>query len=253
MSFDNDFFEHLPEYHINLQKMPPPDGLKLAWDGSHLGEIDKYIIAYKKFEFEDTVYLWSKISSNLKLIQVRIFKYKDDIPLIADDLKKIFLIPQVGKHRALFKSNECVITRILGDENYDKYFYQHSKDFLSPGFVKEMQRVFVFRYLMCLNCNFENCIEIRTGNGSHYPISVKENTFSMFPDDPASRIPKTILKDWFDKDDEKVVEVAKEMLDGLDIMMLKFKISDIIMRYTNGRHIGWVNSIYDRLITLSNL
>lgn len=253
MHFEKGFFNHLPEHHINFEKMPAPDGVKLHWDGAHVGEIDKYVISYKKVEYDDTIYLWSKTSKKLELIQVRIFKYKDDVSLIADDIKKIFGIPQVGKHRALYKNNECIIVRFIGDESYEKYFYRYRREHLSPGFIKEMQRLFLFRYLICLNCNFENCVEIRTGNGSHYPVSFKENTFSLFPDDPASRIPKNIVKEWFDNDDEKVLEIGKEMLDGIDIMMLKFKIADAMMKYTNGKHIGWVNAIYDRLITLSNL
>jgi hypothetical protein len=253
MNFTESFFSDIPGYHISCYSMTPFEGLKLKWNGEHLGEIDKYVVAYRRNDYDDCIFLWEFRSKKLNLTEVRIMKYKDDIPLIADDLKALFQLPQAGKHRAILKGQECIITRYLGDVSYENYFCGKDKEALSPGFIQEIRRLYVFRYLICLNCNYENRIEIRTGLGAHFPISCRENTYSLNPIDSASRIPKNVIKEWFEDKDEMVIDIAKEMLDGKDITMFKFQISDAIRKYEHGRYISWVNAIYDRIRNMAGM
>lgn len=253
MNFPDLFFSDIPRYHIKLYSMLPFEGLRLKWDGEHLGEIDKYVVAYRKNDYDDCIFLWEYKNKKLVLTEVRIMKYKDDVPLIADDLKALFQLPQVGKHRGSYKGQECIITRFLGDISYEHYFYENKKDNLTPGFIQEIRRLYVFRYLICLNCNYENRIEIRTGLGAHFPISCRENTYSLNPIDSASRIPRNVIKEWFDDKDEMVIDVAKEMLEGKDITMFRFQISDTIRKYEHGKYISWVNAIYDRIRNMSGM
>lgn len=253
MNFPDIFFANIPKYHINIYSMLPFEGLKLKWNGEHLGEIDRYTVAYRKNDYDDCIFVWELKSKKLILTEVRIMKYKDDIPIIADDLKALFQLPQVGKHRGTFKGQECIITRFLDDISYERYFYENKRETITSGLVQEIRRLYVFRYLICLNCNYENRIEIRTGLGTHFPISCRENTYSLDPIDSASRIPKNVIKEWFDNDDEMVVAVAKEFLEGKDITMFKFKIGDTIRKYDHGKYISWVNSIYDRIRNMAEM
>jgi hypothetical protein len=164
------------------------------------------------------------------------------------------MLPTVGKHKASLKDELCIITKYENDIPYENFFETHSKKSLSPGFIKEMQRLYVFRFLVCLNCNYENRIEIRTGMGAHFPISCRENTYSLDPVDSASRIPKNVIKEWFENNDEMVIDVAKDMLSvASDITMFKFHISDNIRKYEKGKYISWVNSIYDRIRNMSGM
>jgi hypothetical protein len=61
------------------------------------------------------------------------------------------------------------------------------------------------------------------------------------------------VKDWFENDHYKAILLAKEMIDDFDITLLKFKMSDIIHKYEHGKYIGWINTIYDRLLTVKNI
>ncbi len=231
--------------------MPPSNGLKLAWDGSHLGDIDIYVTNDKKVEMEGTVNLLIKTNSCLnKIIQVKIFKYKDDVPLIADELKRIFGVSPIGKHRVRYFGDECIINKYVNDIPIEEFMkYVVDKSTLTPLFINEMRNIFAFRYLVCLNCNYENKINIRT-DSVPYPISYQETTFSLFADKSSCRIPKTIIKEWFDNDDMIFYDTVNLIMKDKDPMLIKFEVESIIRKY-NDKYIGWVNSIYDRIMHIN--
>lgn len=254
MSFEAKFFTRFP-MEPDVYPDPPStiNGLTLKWDNSDIGPIDDSVVFYKKMYDEDLLYLWEKKKNRLRLTPIRILKYKDDIPFIVEDFKKIFMIPTSGKHKAILRDNPCIITKYESDIPYENYFETHSKEGLSKGFIKEMQRLYVFKYLMCINCNFENRVEIRQCGTDIYPVSCRESKFSFTTDSRACRFPQTIIKEWFNNDDYMPIMVAKEMIDEMDINTLRFRLSDIIHKYEHGKYIGWVNTIYNRLQMVKNI
>ena len=116
-----------------------------------------------------------------------------------------------------------------------------------------MRNIFAFRYLVCLNCNFENKIDVRPGNDNPFPISCRETAFSLDNESNTSRIPKSIIKRWFNGSDEILTDTAKELIADRDITFIKFKIQDIINTYESGRHMGWCNSVYDKMLMVKNI
>lgn len=235
--------------------IPPPSikGLTLKWDNSDIGPIDDAIVFYSKKYEDDLLYVWECKKNKLKIVPIRILKFKDDIPLIVEELKKIFMIPTVGKHKASLKDELCIITKYENDIPYENFFETHSKKGLSPGFIKEMQRLYIFRFLVCLNCNYENRVEIRQSSSGIYPISCREAKFALSSDNNACRLPNNLVRDWFNNDHYNAIMLAKEMIDDFDITLLKFKLGDIIHKYEHGKYIAWVNTIYDRLLTVKNI
>ena len=234
---------------------PPSNinGLVLKWDNSDIGPIDDSIVFYRKMYDEDLLYVWEKKRNKLVLSPIRVLKYKDDIPFIVEEFKKIFLISTSGKHKAMIRDNPCIITKYENDIPYENYFQTHSKEGLSKGFIKEMQRLYVFKYLMCINCNFENRVEIRQFGQDIYPVSCREAKFSFTTDSGACRFPKTITKEWFEGNDYLPIMLAKEMIEGMDINTLRFRLSDIVHKYEHGKYISWVNTIYNRLLLVKNI
>jgi hypothetical protein len=232
--------------------LPPTSvkGLELKWNNSDIDSIDDSIVFYSKKYDDDLLYVWQRKKNKVKLTPIRILKYKDDIPFIVEEFKKIFMLPTVGKHKATIKGQTCIVTKYENDIPYDKFFETHTKTHLSKGFIKEMQRLYIFRFLICLNCNYENRIEIRQPVGDIYPISCREVKFSFCSDENACRLPNNLIKDWFNNDHYSAILLAKEMIEDFDIMLLKFKLCDIVHKYEHGKYIGWVNTIYDRLLTV---
>ena len=85
-----------------------------------------------------------------------------------------------------------------------------------------------------------------------YPVSIHEKSFCFNPDDDACRIPKSVLKKWFDNKPELLYSTVRDLLydNGFDTeMKLKTAIIDKIkecgVRYDNTL-VYWVNSIMDK-------
>jgi len=255
MNFEKAFFDSFKSEPTFLDMATPAiNSLELKWDNSDIGPIDDCVVFYQKEKGNDLLYVWERVNSRFQMTPIRIMKYKDDIPFIVEEFKRIFNIATTGKHKALLKNEECIIARYVNDIPYDEYFETHSISFVSDSLKKDIQRLYVFRYLVCLNCNYENRIEIRQPTiYDVFPISCQEIKFSLSSDNNACRLPNNVVKDWFDNDHYKVVEIGKEMLKNFDITMLKFKMGDIIRKYNNGKYIHWVNTIYDRLCLIKNI
>jgi hypothetical protein len=255
MNFEKGFFDSfiMESNYLPIQSSCIKS-LELKWDTSDIGSIDDSVVFYRREYNDDLLYVWEQLNGKLQLTPVRIMKYKDDIPFIVEDFKHIFKIPITGKHKALLKNRDCIITRYLNDIPYEEYFETHSISSISDSLKRDIQRLYIFRYLICLNCNYENRIEIRQSTiYDIFPIMCRDIKFSFLSDDNACRLPNNVVKDWFDNDHYKVILIAKEMIKDFDITILKFKMADIIRKYNNGKYIHWVNTIYDRLCLIKNI
>jgi hypothetical protein len=85
-----------------------------------------------------------------------------------------------------------------------------------------------------------------------YPVSINEKSFCFNPDDDSGRIPKDVLKRWFDNKPELLHDTVKDLLyeNGYDDEM-KLKsaliqcIKDCGVRYDNSL-VYWMNTIIDK-------
>lgn len=251
--FDKSFFENLV-----FPKMPPSVGLTLLWDGSDIGDITEYVLSYQKIEYGNCIDIWirtiklkktgEKTEVN-KLIPVKILKYKNEIPLIADEFKSLFKLPRTGVHRATFKGTICMIQKVIDDIPLEVYLQKVPKNRLSPLFQNEIRKIFAFKWLMCLNCNYDSKLDVRIENDSHFPISCKEYTFSLDGDKNACRVPKTVIKEWFENKEENFQNTVQELLIDKEPNYLKIEILKIINKYSNN-YVGWANAIYNKIIHL---
>jgi hypothetical protein len=255
LSIDENFFEHLDFFSEYNDEEMDKNPIKFTWDGSDLGSIDKHIYSCVKSEDDHILYIWTKNQKGEpKLIPVKILKYKNEIPIIIDECKPLFGIKKVGKHKALLKSIPIILIRYQGDISLKRYL---SDTMLVPEktgkyFIEEIRKVFAFRWLLCLNNNFENTIEVRTGAGINYPISCRENTFNYDSTSSSTRIPKTIVYTWFENKDELVDSTINTLIKGKDLSVLRFEIQKIIKKYDK-QLISWNNSIFEKLLVASNI
>jgi hypothetical protein len=254
LDLDENFFEHLEffsEYNDEMDKTP----IKFTWDGSDIGPIDKSIYSCIKSEDDHILYIWTKNQKGEpKLIPVKILRYKNDIPIIIDECKPLFGIKKVGKHKAILKSVPIILIRYQGDISLKRYLIDTMLTPEKTGkyFIEEIRKVFAFRWLMCLNNNFENTIEVRTGVGINYPISCRENTFNYDSSSVSTRIPKTIIHTWFENKDELVDTTISILIKEKDLSVLRFEIQKIIKKFD--KHlISWNNSIFEKLLIASNI
>ena len=250
LNFDKEFYSKINPVMEYSDTKPL---LNLQWDGTDVGNIDSCVMSITKTEYEEDEYilgLWSLNSKNQRVItRAKLLKYRDEVPLIADECKPLFGIKKVGKHKATLCGYEVILVRYQGDISLKKYLQDRNLKPEKTGvyFIEEMRKIFAFRWIMCLNNNFENTIEVRTEGTTCHPISCKENTFSYHATENATRIPKTIIKNWFEDNDDLSEKYIIDMLKDKDISMIRIQIQKIIMKF-NKQLIGWNNSIFDKML-----
>lgn len=244
--FPDDFFEDIQL----TNKIDIMDALNLTWDGSDIGAIDKYIYQCQKFEDDHILTLLTLSPKGItKFIHVKILKYKNEVPFIIDECKPLFGLQKTGKHKAKLKDARVTLVKFQGDVSLKKYLKDTNfkPETMGLYFLKEMRKLLAFRWLMCLNNNFENTIEVRTGTGINYPISCRENTFNYDALSNATRIPKTLIKNWFNDDEFLADQVVTDLVKDKDVSMLRFEIKKIIMKFDKDL-VSWCNSIFDKIL-----
>lgn len=245
--FEKIFFIDIQLAKFENKKMKP---INFIWDGSDIGNIDENIYDCKEIEKDHVLTLWgTNNKGEFKLVNVKILKYKNEIPIIVDECKPLFGLKKVGKHKAMLKNTPILLIRYQGDVSLQRYFRDMSLTPKKAGapFVNEMRKLFIFRWFMCLVNNFENTIEVRTGTSINHPISCKENMFNYDSTSFSTRIPKNIIKKWFDDNDILVDDLIIDFIKDKDISILRFEIQKIIMKFDKNL-ISWNNGIFERLI-----
>jgi len=245
---EDEFFKELKLAKFFNDTMP---GLRLNWDGSNIGAIDEHLFDVHKKDDDHILTIWSlNKKGGPKLCQVKILKYKNDVPLIIDECKPLFGIRKIGKHKATLKEHLIILIQYQEDIPIKRYLLEMG---LSPEktgvhFIEEIRKLFVFRWFLCLNNNFENTVEVRTGSGMNYPISCRENTFNYDSCSAATRIPKTVIKTWFNDDEDLVEDYISDFIRDKDISVLRFSIQKIIMRFDK-QLISWNNAIFEKMLS----
>jgi hypothetical protein len=229
------------------------NAVKMPWDGSHIGDITASVVVQSKTGPDEYICLWEQMEKKPRMIEVKITRHRDDIPLIADEMKRVFDISKIGHCRATYRENEIIVSRYKNEVPLDKYLEGKDRKMLRPGFKLDMQQIFAFRFITCMNCNYENRIVVRSEGGIDFPIGCKETTYSMDTFDKACRMTNTIIKEWFDNDEENFYKACKDLIADKDINTIRFELSKIIRRFSGGRYIGWVNAIFDRLLMIHGM
>lgn len=227
------------------------DSIILFFDGTYVGDIDKYII--QKYYKKDKLYeVHLNIQDNLKLHLIKLNKFV----LILNEVKDKFFISKIYHN----------IVSIYGEEYiaYEKLDivplldYIKNKDINGKLLKLNLQKVFVFNWLMCINNNLENKVytfpdrsidnisDTKTSEKVHF-ITINEKSFKYTPEE--CEVSRTIIKKYFSDSDEKFDKLAKLMLRDVNPTKFKIELLRIVKKYDES-YIPWVNSVYQRLMNL---
>lgn len=225
-----------------------------SFNGENVGEINQYI-KLKHFTNENKLYrLELNIQNNLT---INVVKYKNLFPLIINEIKPIFSILNVRYNIVLIDG-----IKYLAYKNYNNIpleEYVKESNYKNSLAHLDLQRLFVFNWLMCLGSNYENNIYVfPNSNNPHlinvkkstnvFFISIKEHSFKYLSTDCI--ISRHIIKEYFNNSEEQFYKIAKNMVRDIDINALRQEMNKIVNKYDND-FIGWVNVVYDRITNLS--
>lgn len=167
--------------------------LKLVWDGSDLGDITKYYIDIKPPK-EGTSGSVLKLKTKYNVEKCLAWKYSNDIPLIVDELKPIFGLNKIGRHKCSIEGVKMIIAR---RENKEENILKKEE-----GNIDQIRECIVFRHLFGIITSSDS-LWYRPGKGV---ISFKELTIDLNKN--TSQINKTRVNKWFDGDYDLVTETV---------------------------------------------
>lgn len=171
--------------------------LKLVWDGSDLGDITKYYIDIKPAR-EDTSGSILKLKTKHSIEKCFAWKYGNDLPLIVDELKPIFGLNKIGRHKCSIEGVKMIIAkRVDKEENILKK---------GEGSIDQIRECIVFRHLFGIITSGDS-LWYRPSEGV---ISFKELTIDLNKN--TSKINKTKINKWFDSDYDLVTETVIRLL-----------------------------------------
>jgi len=227
--------------------------IDLYFNNSDIGEISSYI-KNRYYNENDKLY---KIQLNIKNdIILNVFKYKNPFIFILNEVKDIFYIYTTGYNIVSIDG----IKYVIYENNNNVPLSEYSKNCNFKGKLAhlELQRVFAFNWLMCLNSNYENKIYVFPNSIKPFLMDMKTNTRvsiasineqSFTYDTNKGDISKNIIKQWFNNSMEEFYEIIGLLIMNIDIDALRQELIKIVNRYDNN-YISWVNSVYERMINI---
>lgn len=185
-----------------------PNAFNLEWNGSNIGDITPYLISLN-------APLPGKIGSKLtfkvnnEITTCYAFLYKNDVPLIIDEIKPIFGLKKIGRHKCILNKKRLLIAKIEHEDENVFNNMEHKYD------IKEIQNIIVFRYIMGLISRgsfiwYRNETEL---------ISYKDVTISF--EKKSSNITKLLLNKWFNKNINNVSSTMLRLSNNSKVMSTK--------------------------------
>jgi hypothetical protein len=224
----------------------------INFNNSNIGEIDNYI--NRKY-YDDNGYL-IKVDLNIQdNLSLTLIKYKNDFPLILDEIKHYFGICKTFYNIVVIDKVKYLAFRNLNEISLKEYkSYKESNKEIC---MIDARAMYVFYYLMCIkdiSLNEDNSFYIRpllksdivdTKNTSSFClISIDNKSFYYFSKD--CKIPISIIKEWFDNSLELFYKYVGEMVKDIDVDKFKFKVLEIVKSYDEN-YISWVNAVTENL------
>lgn len=201
----------------------------MKWDGSNLGDITSHIEAY------NGIFIKLKNESEI----MRIYKFEDCVPLIADELKLLFGIIKIGRHRAIINGTDVLLCRVDGIEYEFQYMPGMSTD--------EIQRSYVFRWALGLVSKGESSLCLRKYKSGIVAITSFIDRKIDYDEDKVrgSKITQTAIKKWFESP-TKIAAILNQFFKKEDLFKLRCEIDSVIRRIDPSLS-WWTMAIINRI------
>lgn len=191
--------------------------LDLTWDGSDLGDITHFFICIKEAAF-NTVGAKLKLKTRKGKIECLAWKYGDDIPLIIDELKPIFGLNKIGRHKCIIKKTRLLIARI---KHVDENIFDNSKN-QRKGNIDKIREHIVFRHLFGV-LTTTDFLWYRASRGV---MSFKEVSISF--DKNSSHISDSNVNKWFEGERASILVTVRNLFSRIAIHKNKSPTSTIL-------------------------
>lgn len=176
----------------------------LNWDGSDIGDISAYYVDITAPKLNTAGAKLTLINGRTR-IRCLAWKYENDVPLIIDELKPLFGLTKIGRHKCVLFEVKLLIAKIVhSDENV---LEEHHHSSLSDQYLDTVEEIIVFRYITGLSTRGE-FLWYRDGE----VLSYKDTriTFSR----EVSNISERNIKTWFLGDRTRVCLAMKRLLEN---------------------------------------
>jgi hypothetical protein len=204
------------------------------------GKLDKIELSIKDYN-----------DSNLILNTIT---YKNDFPIILNEIKKFFYIPSVEYYITIIENKKYLVYENNNCINLKDYIKE--QDLKNDMRCYNLKRVLAFNYLMCINSNFENKIYVFPNNLNPYIMNnlkmervnfktINEKSFKY--DCNKVEISNYIIKEWFNNSLEDFRKVSKDLVKGINPEILRQEMLKICKKY-NDDYVSWVNSVYSKIL-----
>lgn len=231
----------------------------LTWDGSDISDaFEKEKTEYQLDIINDIRYI-SIFKNQDEKIGIFLFEdYKNPYPLIIDEIKKLFHLPFIGRHKLRLGRKYYIISRVQIDENGDIIPMVTLKDYCEDNevdvlFMKQVSEIFTFRELLGIKKTYETNIMIRKGEHRCYPVSyVEKNVIDCTGKNVLS---EDILNKWFNHNEfneciRTITNIDKNNIDDnmtVKTCIMRYKIQNIINRIDSG-YIEYADFIHTRIL-----
>jgi hypothetical protein len=205
----------------------------LKWDGSDLGDITSYVEIHHIEE--SGVYIRLK---NDKTI-IRVYKFDNSIPLIADELKYLFGIIKIGRHKALYNNNDVLLCKIEGIEQQ----FEIKNDM----YAIDIQRSLIFRWALGLTAKGEYPLFMRTYKSGLISITSFLDKTITYDESKliGSKLSTSMIDKWF-YDPYDVNKLINIQFKKEDLLKIRWEIESIIKRIDNN-YCWWTMAIIGRI------
>jgi hypothetical protein len=248
-------YKNLKEQYTNI--IEAENSSFKIFDGNFVGSIDKYI---KEKIYDENNKLIKIININNDSFNLLLMT--NELPLILDSIKPYFYLIKTKYNIVLIENVKYLMYECENEITLSKYMSSKNDNcFL----MENVRRRIVFNWLMCIKkCSksyYEENIYIKTYNPLITRVEECSNLLKFFTINENdyytdilknSEIPKSVLDEWFNGSYEIFYSYVQELLKGIDVNILRSKISNIIGFY-NGEYAYWLNSVYDRILNAKNL
>jgi hypothetical protein len=215
--------------------------MKILWDGSYLGDVTDDII----LRDEDKGYNLIKFKNGSVGY---ITPFKDNIPLILDELKPLFSLRKIGRHSCRIENKKYILHKISRGLRHEYPCSNHISLYkhYNEKVIIDIRRSLMFRYIMGLVKNVESSLWIRIrGNAENYVTSYNERTINYETSILTDPLIERIFESW-----DVAVSTLKDMISEKDfkneIIRLRWSITETINRIDNN-YVYLTNSILRRI------